>query len=156
VAVAVGAVVAAGACTGSAGGPSSSSGTGASSNGEDCLAFVEQRNGGDCIPSFELDGHRYVVVCTPVPETMLDVTLPATWGNTDVRAIVAVPSVQGVAVAANDEAKDGTDGATDSATDSEGCGRHALALRADLDERIGMEIVAELEAAASLPPDLEK
>ena len=107
--------------------------------GGTCPAFVLERNGGACVDTLHLDGSTYRVACVAVPEVLLDITLPVRWGRSPVRAITAVPVLHAVAVT-------GT---------GDGCGDHALALRTDLSGETASAIVEEVEAAASLPPDLE-
>ena len=105
-----------------------------------CPSFVLERNGGACVDTFDLEGATYRVDCVPVPELLLDVTVPVRWGRAAVRAIAAVPAAHAVAVTGSGDA----------------CGTHALALRTDLPPETASAIVEEVERAASLPPDLEK
>jgi hypothetical protein len=105
-----------------------------------CPAFVLERNDGACVDSFDHDGATYQVRCVVVPDVLIDVPVAARWGRGAVRAIAAIPVVHAVAVTGiGDE-----------------CGAYPLALRDGLSHETAEAIVAELERAATLPPDLEK
>lgn len=126
------------ACTGG-GGPAETPHATSPSSDATCPAFVLDRNGGECVDTFDLSGEAYRVTCQEVPEMLLDVAVDARWGHGPVRAIAAVPSVQAVAVSADDDE----------------CGAFALAVRDDLPQDTKASIAHEVEAAASLPPDLD-
>lgn len=140
----IGIVVAiAAACTAApAGDPTPSAGSSAVgvSPTLDCPTFVLDRNDGRCLDTLELEGVTYRVMCVAVPPFMLDVAVPARWGGSAVRAIVAVPTAHAVAVTADDER----------------CGTFALAVASGVGLETRDLIVDEIRAAAELPPDLEK
>ena len=106
-----------------------------------CPTFVLDRHDGGCVDTFVFDARTYRVACVEVPSVLLDVAVDARWGRRPVHAIVAVPSVQGLAVVADDE---------------EGCGAFALAVASDVSAETRAAIVDEVERAAELPADPER
>jgi hypothetical protein len=106
-----------------------------------CPTFVLDRHDGACVDTFGFDARTYRVACVEVPSVLLDVAVDARWGRRPVHAIVAVPSVQGLAVVADDE---------------DGCGAFALAVASDVSAETQAAIVDEVERAAALPADLER
>lgn len=121
--------------------PSAGSSAGAvSPTLDDCLTFVLDRNHGRCVDTLELEGATYQVMCVAVPPFMLDAAVPARWGRSAVRAIAAVPTAHAVAVTADDEE----------------CGTFALAVGTGVELETRDLIVEEMQAAADLPPDLER